>query len=146
MDGGLPAGGSVVLAGLIEDHGGELAADLLREYQLDIRETLKPETDQDPSWVLILAEQLPHHSSFKASLSKNPESAYWSNDTYLLAETVNQLRSVVYAVQAVQADPKQRKKIPLPDPVYLPGERKKQRQQNDFTKTAAKVFAEVRGN
>ena len=67
VHGGVPAGGSLALAGLIEEHGAALEADFQRFYGLDLATFIRGENK--PRRALRLAGMLPPESAYMAQVT-----------------------------------------------------------------------------
>lgn len=113
MDGVEPAGGSRVLAQLIDEHGEVLIPDLLHHYGVDIRELFHPEKPLSPKYVLALIMYLPLGSAFVAERRGGQEFRDWDPDRYALIDIANSLRSFQHMYLASHID---RRKTALPKP------------------------------
>ena len=94
MDGGVTAGGSHTLGGLIDDHGDAIAADLSEHYQMDVRDLFRDGSGLSPRWVLLHIVQLPQSSRFYAEKRGGPQFRGWDESRYALAAVVNAVPGV----------------------------------------------------
>ncbi|HEX6969047.1 MAG TPA: hypothetical protein VF174_09595 [Micromonosporaceae bacterium] len=85
-----PAGGSVQLGELIEEHGQALLYDLAA-LGVDLRDLWRPGSTVTPRYVLWLVGQLPPDSALGAAHQGGPEFRSWTPQNYLLAAAVNLL-------------------------------------------------------
>lgn len=88
MAGGQPAGGSVQLVKLIDEHGPALTYDL-RALGVDIRDLWRDESGLTPRYVLWLVGQLPESSAFVASVRGGQKFRAWTTEAHMLAGLVN---------------------------------------------------------
>lgn len=118
MDGGYPAGGSGVLAQLIDDHGEVLVAELLHEYGVDLRDLFHSDSPLSPRYVLNLIKHLPVGGAYNAALRGGPEFRGWDVERYAMAATVDSLRSLQWLyVCAHLGKNRVRPKPPAPYPI-----------------------------
>jgi hypothetical protein len=87
-----PAGGSLQLLELIEEHGRAILYDL-QAIGVDLRDLWRPGTGVTPRYVLSLVEQLPTDSAFAASLRGGLEMRGWDPKMFVLAAIVNLLNA-----------------------------------------------------
>lgn len=87
-----PAGGSVELDELLEEHGQAIKFDLI-ERGVDIRGLWWPGSGVTPRHVLSLVGQLPVESAFAASVRGGSEFRSWSPQLYVLAAIANLLNA-----------------------------------------------------
>ena len=119
MDGGVTAGGSHTLGGLIDDHGDAIAADLSEHYQIDVRDLFRDGSGLSPRWVLLHIVQLPQSSRFYAEKRGGPQFRGWDESRYALAAAVNAVRALQYTYVAAHSKhkPKPPEPFPVPDSV-----------------------------
>jgi hypothetical protein len=113
VDRGDPAGGSIVLARLIDQAGEAILADLQAEYGLNLVDVLR-EGSQTPSTILILIKQLPLGSRTIATLRGGDQFVGWDVDRYFVAQLIDSVNRVAYAVAA--SNSKRKPKAPKPTP------------------------------
>lgn len=87
-----PAGGSVQLGELIDEHGEALLFDL-QNMGVDLYDLWRPNSGLTPRKVLWLVGQLPQSSAFAASCRGGAEFRSWTVETYLLAAIANLLQA-----------------------------------------------------
>ncbi|HEY9417885.1 MAG TPA: hypothetical protein VIQ30_24260 [Pseudonocardia sp.] len=105
MAGGSPAGGSLQLVQLIDEHGQALVADFEHHYRRDLRDLWREGRDLTPRYALWLVGQLPEGSAFFASLQGGPRYRAWTLQNHLAAATVN----LLYAANHQRANKKMKK-------------------------------------
>jgi hypothetical protein len=84
-------GGSLSLLGLLDKHAGEVTADFLRYYGVDIRDLFRPGGDLSPKRAIALVEHLPIDSALAAALRGGPAFLGWDRHSYLLADIYDAL-------------------------------------------------------
>lgn len=140
MDGGDSGPGSLALAGLIDQHGEDLAHDLLHHYRIDLRDALRDLLSDDPKgspwWLLTLIRELPDEGHLKAALRGGPEFRGWGLDRYLSAATFD----AVQANTVVTARAAGAKKVKDAQPWSRPDVKRKQQ----TTRTLADLVAQQR--
>lgn len=147
MDGKHPVGGSRVLAGLIDEHGGAILSDLLHYYQVDLRDLFRDEGDLSPKYVLSLVMDLPSDSAFYASRRGGRQFRGWDDGRYALVALVNAAHASNYMFQVANSDPKKGKKPSLPEPFPIPDQitkAKKAPKPGSFAFIAAQMIAAQR--
>lgn len=119
MDQEHPAGGSLALGELIDEHGSALAHDLRAHYGLDLRDVVadlcsgRPTTS--PWWLLALIEELPQGSAYVADLQGGRVHRDWTTDRYLLAALFDAVQiNTVAVVRAGGGKAKAPKPVPRP--------------------------------
>lgn len=127
----MPAGGSVKLGQLIDEHGPALLYDL-QAIGVDLRDLWRDGTTVTPRYVLWLVEQLPESSATVASMRGGPQHRSWTTEAHLQAATVN----LLFAANRQRAN-KPTRKFPVEPPKT--GKRKPRR-----TVTVAQVLANQR--
>lgn len=145
MDGKHPVGGSRVLAGLIDEHGGAIVSDLLHYYRVDLRDLFRDNGDLSPKYVLSLVLDLPQDSSFTASRRGGRQYRGWDETRYALVALVNAQRTANYMFQVANSDPKRRKPdVPHPFPTPDDTTTSKAPKQGSFAAIAASMIAAQR--
>jgi hypothetical protein len=139
--GGHAAGGSAGLAGLIEQHGEFVFADLHRVYGLNLVSALQPGSGYSPRQILILIRNLPVESATMAALRGGSEYLGWGMDRYLTTSLIDAVNFNTYAVVAA-AGPKRKPKAP--EPMYRPEKAKKTKKVNMFSVMAGQRLAVAR--
>ena len=142
MDGWNPGGGSRQLGELIDDHGEQLAADLMEIYRVDLRDVLVPGSRVSPLWVLVLVRGLPESSRFVAEVRGGPQFRGWDTSRYALAATVNAVRALQYTY--ITANSKSKPKVPESFPIPDTTIRKRATGPNTFAAIAAAAMAKAR--
>jgi len=117
LDGGYPTGGSGVLAGLLDEHGGAVISDLLHYYQVDIRQFFTDPCQFSPRYLLELVLNLPADSAYVASVRGGRQYRGWDETRYTLVSIAEALNTLQYMYLYAHSDPKKSKpKPPLPYP------------------------------
>lgn len=129
MAGGNPAGGSIGLASLIDDHGECLFADLLETYGINLVCALSDESDYSPLQLLVLIKQLPPSSRTVAALRGGPVYLGWDADRYMFASLIDAVNQNTHAVIAANSG---KKKPKAPKPFPRPEATSKRRDNNPF--------------
>ena len=146
MVGGDPPGGSYGLAGLIDEHGESVLADLQSEYGLNLVEILRPGSGYSPLHILTLLRQLPPESRVMSALRGGPQFRGWDTKQYFLAALIDAVRENTYAF--VCSNVSKKSDIPeRPDPVETPADRpakKKKPKQNSFAMIAGRTLTAAR--
>ncbi len=114
MDGGGPGPGSIRLHELIEAHGGEVYADLLRYYGVDVHGIL--DGTLPPRHALALVEYLPIDSATAVARRGGPEFSGWDRQAYLTADLIDAVLHLHHVTVAANS----RKKIASPAPYPRP--------------------------
>lgn len=83
--------GSLSLCELLDKHAGEVTADFLRFYGVDIRDLFRPGGDLSPKRAITLVEHLPIDSALAAALRGGPAFHGWDRHSYLLADIYDAL-------------------------------------------------------
>lgn len=120
MDGRYAAGGSAVLAELIDEYGGALISDFLHYYRIDLRDLFRNEGDMSPRWVLNLITGLPMELEYHSQKRGGKKFRNWGPSTYALADIATSMRSIVYLYLCAHIDPKKSKKPAEPQPFWIP--------------------------
>lgn len=110
MDRVVTGGGSLVLAGLIDQAGEALFQDFQDEYNLNLIHMIRD--DVPPGEIILLIRGLKVGSRFVAVLRGSPEFADWNVTTYQMATLIDAVNHVSYAV--VAANSKRKPKAPKP--------------------------------
>jgi hypothetical protein len=127
--GGHTAGGSHGLAGLIEDHGEEIYADLLETYGVNLVDLFGDNPVYSPRQVLVMIQQLPPVSRTVAALRGGDIYLGWGADRYMLASLIDAVQQVGYATIAANSG---KKKPKAPKPFPRPEAIAKRRENNPF--------------
>lgn len=135
MDEWVTGGGSRQLGQLIDEHGEQLAADLLEVYGVDLRDVFVPESRVTPRWILVLVRGLPESSRFVAELRGGSQFRGWDASRYAAVATVNAVRALQYTY--VAAHSKSKPKPPEPFPIPDRAERRRASGPNTFAAIAA---------
>lgn len=134
MDGEHPGGGSRALAGLVDDLGSILISDLQFYFQADLGKTVSGE-GFSPRRILAFVEGMPPASRTFAALGDDARTEGWDTQAYLLAGLVDAVRENTFVTAQIQS----KKKLKRPDPIDVPGNKKKKSdgQVNLFAQMAA---------
>ncbi|MEU9871104.1 hypothetical protein AB0C87_24955 [Actinomadura sp. NPDC048021] len=116
MDGGGSGPGSIKLHELIEKHGGEIYADLLARYGVDIHGIF--DGSLPPKHALALVEALPLDSATVLAMRGGPDFYGWDRHAYLIADLIDAVLHLHHVT--VAANSKNPKKVPEPDPYPRP--------------------------
>jgi hypothetical protein len=111
VDRGESGGGSVALARLIDQAGEAILADLQAEYGLNLVEAMRTGSHA-PAILLVLIKQLPLGSRTVALLRGGEQFIGWDVDRYFLAQLIDSVNRVAYAV--VAGNSKRKPKAPKP--------------------------------
>lgn len=144
MAGGDSAGGSFVLAGLIEEHCEALYADLMETYRVNLVDALGERPDLSPSEYLILIRGLPLTSRWQAERQGGKEYEGWGIDQYQMSSLIDSVRENTFVLLSAHSG---KKKPKPPEPSYRPGKKKTQK-VNAFTaiaKSKAEAARKARG-
>lgn len=139
MDGGHGPGGSLQLAELIDQFGGELAADFRRYYSIDIRELVSGPTDLTPGYVLQLITGLPEDSVFVAASQGGPQFRHWGVEEHLLANLFDAVQTLTYVTIAANS-----KKKPKPPEALERPKAQQKTKSNLFAVMASRKLAAAR--
>lgn len=146
MAGGHAAGGSLQLAGLIDEYGEHIYRDL-HEYAggLNLVDALREGSGYSPRQILILIKGLPLESATSAAIRGSQEFRGWGIDRYLRANLTDAVRQNTYVLLSANS----KKKPAPPEATYRPKEAvqpKKQNPNNPFAQrlAAAKRAKEAR--
>lgn len=125
MDGVHPGGGSRELGQLIDKYGEHLAADLMSEYGVDLRDVLVPGSNVTPRWVFVLIKGLPIDSRFMAEVRGGQQFRGWDEGRYITAAIVDAVRALQYTYVAAHTErkPKALSPYPVPKKAVKPAER-----------------------
>ena len=116
MDGRNASGGSRGLAQLVDDHGEQLAADLLEFYDVDLRDVLRPEARLTPLYLLVLIRGLPDDSRFNAERRGGRQFRGWDESRYATVAIVNAVRALQWTYVASHS----KNRPPAPEPFPIP--------------------------
>lgn len=118
MDGDHPAGGSRVLAELIDKYGEVLIPDLLSEYGVDLRDLFRPSWPLSPRYVLSLVLALPMGSAFTAERRGGQQFRGWDETRYALVCAVHELQAIghMYVLAHIDQEKTAKPKTPTPFP------------------------------
>jgi len=143
--GGDPAGGSYGLAGLIDEHGESVLADLQEYYSLNLVDMLRPGSGYSPLHILTLLRQLPVESRTMSALRGGPQFRGWDTKQYFLASLIDAVRENTYAFICSNIQ-KKSDLPPAPEPVETPDHpaKSKKPKQNAFAQMAARQLAAAR--
>ena len=144
MAGGDSAGGSLVLAGLIDDHCEALYADLMETYGVILTDVLGESPNLSPFELLMLVRQLPVTSRWHGERQGGPEYQGWGILEYQMASLIDSVRQNTFVLLSAHSGKKKPKE---PEPAFRPGE-KKTKKVNAFTaiaKAKAQAVREARG-
>lgn len=119
MDGGGSGPGSLRLHELIEKHGGEIYADLLRFYGVDIHDIF--DGSLTPRHALALVEHLPIESATATAIRGGAEFYGWDRHAYMIADLIDAVLHLHNVT--VKANSKNPKRVPEPDPYPRPKEK-----------------------
>lgn len=142
MDEGDSAGGSRVLADLIDRYGEVLVPDLKHYYGVDLREIFDPESDLTPRYVYSLIKGLPLGSAFVAERRGGQQFRGWDESRYTLVAIVNAIRSLHHTY--VSAHSKSSRKPPEPFPIPERTKRSSADKPGSFAFIAKKKFEAMR--
>jgi hypothetical protein len=108
---------------LINEHGGAVAADLLRFYGMDIHGLT--DGSLSPKYVLALLENLPADSALVTAMRGGADFHGWDRHSYLLADVFDAVQYLTHTFVSANA-----KKTPKsPEPYPRPGEAEKQEEK-----------------
>lgn len=110
MDGVCSGGGSLVLAGLIDQAGEALFQDFQDVYGLNLIHMIRD--DVPPLEIILLIRGLTLGSRFVSVLQGSPEFIGWDVTQYQLANLIDAVNSTTYVVTA--ANSKRKPKAPKP--------------------------------
>jgi len=122
----------------MEEHGGAVYADLLREYGVDLGDIFLDPPELSPKKVISLLEWLPE-GAYSVSLLRGTQDGYgWNAQTYLLAALVNSVRENTFVNMQVRT----KKRIAPFEQVPVPGAGKKTKKStNKFVQMAQQQWA-----
>lgn len=134
MAGADPAGGSLKLAELIDEHGEHIYSDLHKYAGLNLVDALRDGSGYSPTQILLLIKGLPVESATVAALRGGDEFLGWGADRYLMTALIDAVRENTYAFVSANS----KKKPKAPEPMYRPKEkvlaRKKANPNNLFAR------------
>lgn len=126
MDGNVSAGGSRVLAELIDKHGEAILSDFEHYYpNVDLLDLFAEESPLSPRYVLSLIIWLPTDTALAASRRGGPQFRGWDEDRYALVTLVNEMRAGNHLTLLVNRDPKKGSKPKPPEPFPTPDSKTK---------------------
>lgn len=113
---------------MLNEYGGEITADLLRYYGVDIRDLFTG--GLSPRRALALVENLPIESAtYSVRIAEGERSSMgWDRNSYLLAEVVDALQ--ILHTTLVRVNTQNPKKVKNPDPYERPGTKERTRKAN----------------
>lgn len=114
MGGTFSGGGSLVLAGLIDQAGEAIFQDFQDVYGLNLVHMIRD--DVPPVEILMLIRGLQVGSRFVAVLRGSPDFVGWDLNTYQMATLIDAVNYVTYAVIAANS----KRKPKEPKPAYRP--------------------------
>lgn len=118
MDGRDSAGGSRVLAGLIDEYGEVLLPDLKHYFGIDLRDLFSEENPLSPRYVLVHIKWLGMDSAYIAERRGGQRFRGWDEGRYTSVAIVNALRAFMHMYLLSHIDPKKSKpKAPEPFPI-----------------------------
>lgn len=145
MGWGVAAGGSRVLAELIDKHGEAILSDLLHYYRVDLRDLFSGDGSLSPRYLLALIFQLPTDGAFYASRQGGIQFRGWDAGRYALVAQVNAQRATNHILMMVNRDPKRSKPKP---PEWFPtpdeSDKPKAHKPGSFAAIAASMLAAQR--
>lgn len=145
MGQGDPAGGSRVLAKLIDKHGEAILSDLLHYYRVDLRDLFSDDNPLSPRYVLALIIHLPTNGAFYASRRGGPQFRGWDEDRYALVSAVNAINTTNFILAMANRDPsKSKPKAPKPFPTPDTDEKDKAPKPGSFASIATSMIAAQR--
>lgn len=114
---------------MLNEHGGEIMADLLRFYGVDIRDLFTGELS--PRRCLALVENLPMESATHSTrISEGDRSASgWDRNAYIMADLIDAIN--ILHTSLVRVNTNNPKKVKDPEPYERPGQ--KERKRKDAT-------------
>ncbi|MBM4592054.1 D site-binding protein [Rhodococcus hoagii] len=116
MDEPEPAGGSQALAGLIDEFGGALIADLKHHYGVDLWDIFVPGSGLSPRKVLNYIRYLPSGGKFDAERRGGQQFYGWDATRYAIAAQVNALRGLAFLYTSAHS----KKTVKQPEPYPIP--------------------------
>jgi hypothetical protein len=116
MDGGDQPGGSGGLAGLIDEHGEAIYADLIQYYGINLVDALRDGSGYSPRQILVLIRQLPSESRLSAAFQGGNQFLGWGVDRYMQANLIDAVRELTFAFISANS----KKKPKPPKPAYRP--------------------------
>lgn len=119
MDRRSAAGGSRQLAGLIDQHGEVLLADLKHYYGIDLRDLFSEDDPLSPRYVLAHIKYLPIESAYVAERRGGQNFRGWNEERYMQARLIDAIRTLIWVFVLANIDPKKPKPKP-PDPYPTP--------------------------
>lgn len=114
MGGGFSGGGSLILAGLIDQAGEAIFQDFQDVYGLNLINMVRD--DVPPTEILLLVRGLKVGSRFVAVLRGNPEFTDWDVMAYQMATLIDAVNYATYAIIASNS----KRKPKAPKPSYRP--------------------------
>lgn len=139
VHGGLPGGGSLDLADLLDKHGEDLFIDLLKVYQFNLVAFLRGEAAGSPRLILTMIRHLPEGTNYVAALQSAPavelpeppiakeptidpvaENLMWTQDRLLMAQLINSVNMLVR--HSIQWQDGKAPKLPVIGPAEWRGE------------------------
>lgn len=115
---GQPAGGSIQLAGLIDEYGEQIYRDL-HQYAggLNLVDALREGSGYSPRQILTLIKGLPLESDTAAAMRGGDDFRGWGADRYLTTSLIDAVRENTYATIVMASG---KKKPKAPEPTYRP--------------------------
>jgi hypothetical protein len=109
-----PAGGSITLTRILDNHGEAVLADLQAYYGINLVREMGG--GMSPTQIIVLIRQLPLESRTIASFRGGEEFIGWGVDRYMMAQLMDSIQNTTYAVVAANS----KRKPKAPKPVYRP--------------------------
>lgn len=140
MAGSDSGGGSLSLAGLIDEHGEKVFYDLHHYLGLNLVRIMDEGSGYTPLQILTLINNLPPESATIASIRGGNSYRGWGTDRYLAAALIDAVQYQTYVLKAVNTG-KGDRKPELPEKFYRPeGTEEKKNKPNTFAAMAAAFY------
>jgi hypothetical protein len=110
---------------MLDDNGGEITADLMRFYGVDIRDLFTG--GMSPRFCLALVENLPIESAtYSSHIAEGDRgSRGWDRNTYVMADLIDAIN--ILHTTLVRVNTNNPKKVKDPDPYERPGAKERTR-------------------
>jgi hypothetical protein len=124
---------------MLNEHGGEITADLLRYYGVNILDLFTG--DLSPRRCLALVENLPIESNTYSNRIAEGERAEmgWDRNTYVMADLIDAI--LVLHTTLARANVENPKKVKDPEPYERPGQKERTRKSNTSNPFASALSA-----
>lgn len=139
MAGGYTAGGSLILAELLDEHGEKIYFDLHRYVGLNLVDLLSEGSTYSPREIVILILNLPIDSATMAAIQGGSEFRGWGIGEYQQAAMIDAIQQNTYAVVAANTDKKSKMPKP-PERAYRPGNKQANEKKTNSFATMASAF------